>query len=51
MPYGLRSRSFYFPTMITVAPVTRDKGLSKSHDYEIMMSLPPDIEYPTEPFE
>ena len=37
---------------MTVAPVTRHKGdLTKSHDYEVMMSLPPDVEYPIEPFE
>ena len=53
VPYGLLSRScFYCPNLITVAPVTRDKGdLTKSHDYEVMMSLPPDVEYPIEPFE
>ena len=37
--------------MITVAPVTRDEDLSKSHDYEVMTSLPPDLENQTEPFE
>ena len=43
---------FYCPNLITVAPATRDKGdLTKSHDYEVMMSLPPDLEYPIEPFE
>ena len=53
VPYRLLSTScFYCPNLVIVAPVTRDKGdLSKSHDYEVMMSLPSDVEYPIELFE
>ena len=37
--------------LIIVAPVTRGKrNLSKSRDYEVMTSLPPEAEYPMEPF-
>ena len=31
--------------------VTRDKEMSMSHNYEVIMSLPSDAEYPVEPFE
>ena len=53
VPYRLLSRScFYCPNLITVASITRDKrDLSKSHDYEVIMSLPLDVEYLTETFE
>ena len=42
---------FYCPNLITVAPVTRDRDLSKSRDYEVITSVPPEAEYPVEPFE
>ena len=53
VPYELLWRScFYCPNLITVARVARDIGdLSKSHDYDVMISLAPDAEYPIEPFE
>ena len=47
VPYGPLSKScFSCPHLITVVPVTRDKGyLSKSYDYEVMMSLPPEVNW------
>ena len=52
VPYGLLSRSwFYYPNLIKVSPVTRDRDSSKSHYYETMTSLPPEAEDPIESLE
>ena len=52
MTYGFLSRSCsYCPNLIAVAPVTRDRDLSKPHDYEVIMLVPPEVGYPMEPFE
>ena len=50
--YGLLPRSwFYCPNLITVAPETRDRDLSKSCEYGVMTSFPSEEGYPIEPFE
>ena len=48
----LSKSCFYCPNLITLALVTRGEEdiFSKSNDYEVMASVPPEMDYPIEPF-